>query len=135
MDDSEFVKLVEVFERDIIVKGVRSRKLGKRDKVSSKNCKLSRKPFGAVMGAEVDSDESIVIDYYGYQKKSRGFNKAVLSDNGDQKLFAARLVHFASIRIQDLVIITGHANLILLFPSIKNEILIRRGFLKGKENG
>jgi len=114
------------FERRVILPGVKLGLLGRVQEVSPKPCRLSSKPFGLLMGKEVDTDEVLVIDYYGLKKRSRGFNRIVSTLEGTQiKFITAKVIFFQSIRLE--VIATLAPGLVRHFPWFKTEILHKRG--------
>ena len=123
----DFVASVNRFEQEVICKGVEVEKFIKKSHVPVKSCKLSLTPFGFEMGVFVDTEAILTVDYYGYLKKSRGFLEKFADKNKDDVIWSP-IVHFASIKIEDIVQMTIDMSVIATFPLLKNEILIRRGF-------
>lgn len=131
MDKLELQKRIEEFEREVIIKGLENGGLNslRKQQVPVDRCKLSR-TFGKCIGSVVDTDLILTVDYYGYLKKSRGFYKA--AENVDDKTIRSNLIHFASIKIEDITNVTQNVDVIVGFAKLKNQILIERGFRKVK---
>ena len=132
MDKQRFKTLVEDFEKNIVVSGLITGKLHhlmKRKLVSTKRGKLSNKNFGKMLGKTINTDTILVIDYYGYFKRSRGFIK-MMKKNGQPypDELHSNVIHFPSIRMEDIASMTHDITVMLDFPRLKNEILILRGF-------
>jgi len=131
MDNSKFHKLVDDFEKNIIVEGIVQRRFCKRTKIPIRNCKLANHEFGKRLGDIIDTDIILVIDYYGYLKRSKGFiHKVKSEDKSYSKELKSYIVHFASIKMEDIAAMTSNIAVMLDFPRLKNEILILRGFKK-----
>lgn len=130
MKPDDFKKLIEDFEKNIIVGGILDKRFIKKSNVSTKKNKLLRHDFGKVIGEVVDTRIILAIDYYGYIKKSIGFLNKFESINPRPKEIRSYLVYFASIRMEDIVARTNDIKVMLDFPRLKNEILILRGFRK-----
>lgn len=131
----DFQMHLEEFEREVIVRGAEHSKLpmfSKKAAVSIKNCKLHNTPFGDSIGALVDTNVILTVDYYGHLKKSRGFydyfSNKNLTEKKQLRVIESIIVYFASIGIEDVAEITEDVHIIAGFPKLKNEILIRRGF-------
>lgn len=134
MEKDKFQTLIKNFERNIVIEGIRRKRfphIVKNKSVPTKNCKLSNKEFGKIIGRKIDTNMILVIDYYGYFKKSRGFIEEVWKyrPNYPQEL-RTMIVHFPSIRMEDIAVMTDDVAVMLDFPRLKNEILILRGFRK-----
>ena len=131
MELKRFKKLVDDFEKNIIVKGIESKRFSKSDTLSTKNCKLANHNFGRSLGDVIDTDFVLIIDYYGYLKRSRGFIDGIIDSKGDQlKEITTHVVHFASIKMEDIAAMTSDISVMLDFPRLKHEILVLRGFRK-----
>lgn len=128
MELEHFQKLVKDFEKNIIIEGVNRGRFSRKVVVSTKNCKLSRKDFGKRVGNVIDTDRVIVVDYYGYLKRSRGFIKKYRRSSFPKEVLT-HMIHFASIKMEDVAsLIPNNVHAMLDFPRLKNEILILRGF-------
>ena len=95
--------------------------------------KLSGTRFGRFIGNMVETDALLVIDYYGHHKKSRGFHiftkhEQSLLVNRQVKMIKGPVVHFASIRIEDVA--RYAPKLVADFPYFKQFLLELRGFAK-----
>jgi hypothetical protein len=136
MIDSDLLKMVDHFEEQVIVNGVKSGRWDKTVDVPIKNCRLAATDFGKSMGLVVSTDLVLVVDYYGYLKKSKGFLNDVETlrkGDHDSKMYGSRIVYFASITIEDIAAICTNINVIASFPKLKNEILVKRGFWKNRK--
>lgn len=116
---------------EVVIEGVRLGMLGMEKSIPITPGKLSRKQIGRVMGSEIATDKSVVIDYYGYMKKSRGFNLAVAAAvrtfSGKQvKMVNTTVVHFNSIRLEIIAKIAP--SLVANFGNFKKTILDVRQF-------
>jgi len=128
MEKTHFRKLVDDFEKNIIVGGVLDKRFTKKADVSTKRNKLLSHDFGKIIGDVVDTKLVLAIDYYGYIKKSEGFLNKLNSMNPKPKGMRSYLIYFASIKMEDVVARTNDVRVMLDFPRLKNEILILRGF-------
>lgn len=128
MDFKDYLKR---FETEAILKGVTSQLFAKEELVSVRPGKLSAKAFGRSMGAVIDTDEILVVDYYGFQRKSQGFFNRVnalqrhLKDK-QVKTIKAPVVHFGSIKIEVLAKLTDDLELLGGFPKFKDQIIKMR---------
>lgn len=131
MELPRFKRLLADFEKNIVVEGIRRKRFSKKKTVSTKNCKLSNQDFGKTIGDLIDTDLILVIDYYGYFKRSRGFIDKMKEGGHPYPLeLDSLIVHFPSIRMEDIAAMTDDVGVMLDFPRLKNEILILRGFRK-----
>jgi len=117
----------------LVAQGILLKKFGKCELASTRGSKLGKTKFGIWLGFTIDSDIDFIIDYYGYFKKSRGFNQKVMEyhaeSSGKQiKAIETIIVHFPSIRIEQIADINDE--LIGGFPTFKACILKKRGFKK-----
>lgn len=136
MASLNFVKYLRRFENEVFYPGVKSGVIGAIRLVNCRSVPFDTSQFSKGMGKYLPFDEVIVLDYYGYYKKSNGFRKLAedLSTSGRQvKSMSALVVHFASIKIEDIVAITSNPYLISKFVEFKKEVLERRGF-NGESN-
>jgi len=124
----DFKNFMKKFEKEVLLQGIASGHFRKEEEISIRPGKLSMSKFGRVMGQIIDSDEIFVIDYYGLQKKSRGFFDRCESiqrhtKNGQVKKIRAPVVHFGSIKIETLASITKDVEFLGNFLIFKNEII------------
>jgi len=116
---------------DAVRKGVENGVLGDDKPVPAHFGKLHKRKICKVMGLEIDTEVIMAIDYYGYMKKSRGFNSQVkeVMDNfkGSQvKLLDAKVVHFNSVRLEVLAKLAPE--LVTDFGDFKKAVLDAREF-------
>ena len=135
LTDEIFQNAIMDFERAIVIPGLVQGVIGKVEMVPVRKGKLASTDFGKIVGLEVFSDVPLAIDYYGYTKKSAGFfelSKRVRADYPKKqvKMVEATVVHFASLRIEDIASICSASEVIAEFPRLKGEVLLRRGFKK-----
>ena len=131
MELSRFRILIDNFEKNIVVESVIQKRFSRMAVVATKNCKLSNYDFGKRIGDVIDTEIVLVIDYYGYLKRSKGFLEKMRSKvNPLPKELRSYMVHFASIKMEDIAAMTSDISVMLDFPRLKNEILILRGFKK-----
>jgi hypothetical protein len=91
------------------------------------------------MGKRLPYEESMVIDYYGYYKKSKGFfdyASSLSEGNNDRqvKSITSTVVHFASLKIEEIALITSNPYLVSKYVEFKKMVLEKRGF-RGNGNG
>jgi len=132
MDTSDFTEYLQIFETSVILKGFEEGAFGKQELVSVRNGKLAKTAFGAAVGMYLMTPEVVVIDYYGHFKKSMGFKGYVEKEfYGRQvRMVKVPVIHFASIKIEQVAIIGGDREITALFPDFKQKLLILRGLLK-----
>ena len=128
MKKGEFVEYLGEFEIAVICKGVMDGVFGKKEMVPSRNGKLSRTPFGRLIGSKLEYSSPLAIDYYGHMKKSTGFYEMLAEADIQVRMIECDVVHFASLKIEDIVEISPE--LIAKFPVFKKQMLKRRGFKK-----
>ena len=126
------IAYIEDFEQ-MIAKGVKDQTFNKTEIVSIRGSKLGKTKFGILLGFTIDSNTEFAIDYYGYFKRSRGFNSKITVLKKEikakqLKAVATIVIHFASIRIEQIAKLD--ASLVGGFPAFKNFILEKRGFRK-----
>lgn len=135
MDTTAFQCLLNNFENEVIINGASSyvlKHLVKTSDIPVSGCKLYRSHFGEKMGYVVETDMVLTIDYYGYLKKSRGLIE-LINGCGNIKIIKSQVIHFASIKIEDVVNATDNVEVIVSFPKLKDMILKARGFRKNLE--
>lgn len=125
-----FNRYKDKFEQAVVA-GIQSGVLGIEKSVPILPGKLSRKRIGKILGEAVLTDEPIVIDYYGYMKKSNGFqtlvNSVIKEINGQQvKMISVPVVHFNSIRLEVMAKIAPE--LVQEFGNFKKAVLDAREF-------
>jgi hypothetical protein len=125
-----FDSYAEKFEQAVAL-GVSSGVLGKTKSVPVHPGKLAKKKIGQVLGEQISVGSVVVIDYYGYMKKSYGFKlmvKEVIAtlDGKQLKMVEAPVVHFNSIRLEVLAKIAP--GLVAGFAEFKKAILDAREF-------
>jgi hypothetical protein len=111
--------------------GIENNILGVTKPVPAHIGKLHKRKICKVMGVEIATDVVMAIDYYGYMKKSRGFNSQVkeVMENykGSQvKLLDAKVVHFNSVRLEVLAKLAPE--LVTQFGDFKKAVLDAREF-------
>lgn len=137
MGSINFSKYLNKFESDVICVGVKQGIIGKELQVNVREGKLACTKFAKVLGSRVNSNEPFVIDYYGYLKRSNGFINLLVEEkeairNRQIKSIKARVVFFASLKIEEIAEITSSQYLKGGFPEFKNTVLHWRGFGKKK---
>ena len=130
----QFLRYLTIFETEFIPKGIKSGVLGKSWLVSVRPGKLSKTAYGQLIGDCINSEISFAIDYYGHIKKSKGLihviNEKSLAIKGRQlKKVQSTMVHFASIKIEDIAEITKDPFIITKFSEFKKVLLMNRGYL------
>ena len=129
MEPDVFRKLVLDFEKDIIIGGIAKKVFSRRVNVPVKRGKLSYQKFGRILGDVIDTRLVIAIDYYGHIKKSLGFLEKIKSFGNPPPIeINSYLVHFASVKMEDVATMTNDVRIMINFPRLKSEILILRGF-------
>jgi hypothetical protein len=114
-----------------IAEGVRNGSFGSFKMVPVLPGKLSTRRIGKTLGLVIDTDDLLVIDFYGYLKKSRGFadlaKEVAFSMSGKQvKMVEAPVVHFNSVRLEVIARIDG--DLVPDFGRFKKAVLDAREF-------
>jgi hypothetical protein len=128
-----FRKYLSKFEKEVIYKGVENDSLGKHILVSCRSVPFDSSNFARAMGRLMPIDIPMAIDYYGYVKKSKGFDRLVkdslsLSNGQQVKLISVPVVHFASLKIELIAELTESVYLVSKFVEFKNIVLEKRGF-------
>lgn len=118
------------FEK-VIAAGVSSGLLGTIKPVPVAPGKLQKCRIGRVLGEEIATSVAMVIDYYGYMKKSTGFLRLVKEIAEDQegkqvKMIGATVVHFNSIRLE--VVARVAPDIVPDFGRFKKAVLDAREF-------
>ena len=115
----------------VVVQGVRRQLLGAVKPVPVMPCKLQKQKIGRVLGDEIDTEEALAIDYYGYVKKSRGFKRLVQEVGENQKgkqvkMIEVPIVHFNSVRLEMLAKVA--LDVVADFGKFKKAVLDAREF-------
>jgi len=136
MGHINFKKYLSRFEKSIVVKGFTIGVLGTSQFVSVKNSPINSSTFAYKMGKLLNCEEVLALDYYGYFKKSKGFYLKVKKEReqlgGRQlKMVKSAVIHFNSIKMEDLLKITEDSYLLSNFAEFKCKVLKKRGFTKG----
>ena len=136
MGHINFKKYLSKFERVVIVGGFDQGILGVSQFVSVKNSPINSSTFARKMGKLLACDGVLALDYYGYFKKSRGFFEKMKSEKssleGRQlKMMQSSVIHFNSIKMEDLVRLTDDSYLLSNFAEFKTKVLEKRGFKNG----
>jgi hypothetical protein len=129
--DIGFRQYLKAFENRVVIPGIIEGCFGKIEQVHVGPGKLARLPFGKRMGGYIRTNEVLVIDYYGYAKKSAGFAAKIMDMkkkySGKQiKMVRAPVVYFASIRLEKVAKLAP--DLVASFSWFKKQILDARGF-------
>ena len=128
MKKDDFVPYQKNFEEDVLCM---LQALAIMKMIPVRPGKLAKTKFGALVGSVFDYAPPLVIDYYGFLKRSTGLIEKV--DEMRAKLVGRQLrmvkapvVHFASVRMEDVAI--RAPELVAGFPDFKKTILDARGF-------
>lgn len=132
-----FEKYLQRFEK-AIARGVEAGMLGTDRMVPVSHGRLASKRIGRLLGDEVESDEVMAIDYYGYTKKSRGFRSRAEEAGKSRKncqvgALSAKVVHFNGVRLEVLAKID--LEIVADFAEFKREVLLARGFTCNGKGG
>jgi len=124
----DFNTYIKKFETEVVLSGVEAGVFTKEENVSLRPGKLSAKTFGKTMGQVIDTDEVLVIDYYGFQRKSRGFFNRVAAlqrhlKDRQVKSIKAPIVHFGSVKIETLAKLTDDFEILGGFPKFKDWVV------------
>ena len=133
MGGINFLKYLNKFESEVICLGVKQGIIGKSLQVNVRDGKLASSRFAKHLGSRVSTDEPLVVDYYGYLKRSDGFLKLLEEKkeairNRQIKSIKTKVVFFASLKIEEIAEITTSQYLKGGFSEFKNQILHWRGF-------
>ena len=130
---------VRKFEREVIIPGIEQQLFGKIQDVALRRGRLAKTKFGLALGGVIETDLNLVIDYYGYCKKSKGFLDFVREVRhgykGQQiRKVSATVIYFQSIRIEDVARLS-QGDVISGFPQFKHDLIKLREFsnTKGKD--
>lgn len=137
MTRAELKEAIQEFEEHVVIRGVSKGVFKRVTDIPIRDGKLARTRFGLAVGTPIDTDFNLVIDYYGYFKKSRGFiASADREQDADEaiKFLQTKIVFFQAIKVEDIVKISEDPGLIVKFTKIKDELLVRRGFKKKKRS-
>lgn len=127
----QFFEYLEALEKEVLVRAIADNLLGTPRKVSVRQGKLDATNFATLLGAEVDTDIPLAIDYYGYVKKSRGFKKYLMdiresAEPSQIRSVSVPVVHFAALKVEMIAQLSPH--LVGSFPWFKGQMLKLRGF-------
>lgn len=126
-----FEEYRDLFEQDVILRGLNQGRFTRTVEISSRDGKLNGSPFGQFMGKAVKTDQLLVLDYYGYLKRSDGLC-TLIQDVREQrpktqfKLPDIPIIVFAGIRPE--LVISLAPELVGQFPHFKKCVLDNRGF-------
>jgi len=131
-----FRKYLIKFENEVVLRGVEQGILGQQEFVACRICKSDKSRFAIELGRYLPYELPMVIDYYGYYKKSRGFFDLLQMKQAQikcrqLKMISAVVVHFASIKIEEINQLTDSPYLTGKFAEFKAVVLQKRGF-RGK---
>jgi len=123
-------KYLDLFEQNIVVAGVENKLIAAKEvMVPVKDGRLDTGSFGKFLGNWFDCSSVLVIDYYGLLKKSKGFlDKCASYDDVEIRRLKSSIVHFASIKIEDIVNLDS--SLAVDFVGFKKYLVALRGFKK-----
>jgi len=130
-----FKTYMHSFESVFIVRAMPD--IGRESLIPIHQGRLSRTKFAKVIGGLFDCERPVVIDYYGYLKRSTGFAEYVRRLIGEYKggqirAVTATLVFFAAVKMEDVA--KSSPELVAHFPLFKGMVLDARGFKnKNKE--
>ena len=122
----DFQKYIEVFEKEVIIKGFEQGVLGskKEEVVPIRNGKLSNTDFGEFIGKTFDYDKMLSINYYGLFKLSNGIMFATEKARRmfpDVRSIKAPVVYFNSIKIEQIKLLSPET--FFNFPEFREEII------------
>lgn len=131
MNSINFSRYLARFESTIGIPTILE-EIGREMPISIREGKLYYSRFANFLGRTIDSDTPFVIDYYGYFKKSRGFNKYLIEVQTDTygqqvKMINATVVIFNSIKLEEIRALTFDQYLLWGFVEFKETILDKRG--------
>jgi len=123
-------KYLDLFEKNIVMAGIENKLIEAKDvMVPVKDGRLDITPFGKFLSNWFDYNSVVVIDYYGLLKKSKGFlDKCASYDDVEIRRLRSPIVHFASIKIEDIVNLDP--DLAVDFVGFKKYLVALRGFKK-----
>lgn len=137
MGNINFLNYLNKFEK-VIAAGVTQNIIGKTTLVNVREGKFACTKYARTLGERVNSEVPFVIDYYGYLKRSKGFiilirDKEEAIRNRQIKCVHAKVVYFASLKIEEIAEVTASQYLRSGFSEFKKLILYWRGFEKRKK--
>ena len=134
MDNSDFKNYLEMFEKQVVVKGIECGLLGKNMMVPIRNGRLATTEFGKMLGSTFLYDDPAAIDYYGFIKKSSGMvSKYAESSIMQVSAVRAPIVHFASIKVENVSDLSSE--LVKDFPEFKKVLVALRNFKRKDKRG
>ena len=124
---SKFKTYLDSFETQVVIKGFEKEMFGKVGKVTVKDCKLCNTPFGQFIGRVIEYGCPMVVDYYGYIRKSSGMIQLINGYKGIEiKTILVPVVHFASIKNEHIAELAPE--LLEGFQEFKGHLIKLRGF-------
>lgn len=135
MIHEEFKEYLAEFENKVIARGLVAGVLGEVKLIPIRQGRFSKSKFAKLLGSFILTDESVVVDYYGYLKKSYGFY-VMVQEKVDQlegrqvRLVDAPVIHFSRVKMEHLVELAPE--LVVKFPKFKKRILEAKDFPKRK---
>jgi hypothetical protein len=114
-------------ETTVIIPAITGGDVGKVSVAATGVGKLSMSPFAAFIGLVLPTEDVVVVDYYGLQKKSHGFlQKSTDTRKGSGNAVQAKVFHFASLRLAHIE--KYNRDLLDRFMEFKSFLLKQRGF-------
>jgi hypothetical protein len=137
MNIKEIGSYSELLEKRVIERGIADGIFSKEELVSARPGRLAKTRFGRSLGQKCSSDLEFVVDYYGYLKKSDGLLKSISKLQSEMigkqvKMVSTIVVHFASLKIEEVARISQSPRVVAGFPLFKNELLEMKGFIKNQ---
>jgi hypothetical protein len=104
--------------------------IGKTERVTLKPNALAATSFGDILGRYIDTEIPFIIDYYGYLKRSIGQEHVIMhlmSKSPTPRFIETTVVHFASLRMNDIVAICP-GDFLSCYASFKQFLIANRNF-------
>ena len=100
--------------------------------------KLHKTILTSILGYSINTDIPLVVDYYGYLKKSEGFFEEARQLSKDYsgsqlKLIEVPIVFFASLKVEDVATVSGDHVFVGQFVALKQYLINLRGFRTKRE--
>jgi hypothetical protein len=132
MGNLRFRRYMQKFEAAIF-EGVKKGQLGVLAPINVREGRFSYTNFARFIGNHLNYSIPFVLDYYGHQKRSRGFTELCQTKveqirNRQLKNIQTTVVHFSALKIEDMEKITTSPYLKSGFAEFKNIILEKRGY-------
>ncbi len=134
MGNIRFHKYIKQFEAAIF-EGVKKGQIGILAPINVREGSFSYTKFARFIGNHLEYNVPFVLDYYGYQKRSKRFIevcqiKIEQIQKRQLKNIQTTVVHFSALTIEDMERITTSPYLKGGFAEFKNIILEKRGFTR-----